>query len=134
MSGVSQNLGRVFIDSTEVAQVSDYNYTRTKQQTNRVTSSTAGWNCRTPGNSDITGSITIQIASDHEDPAALRALLESGAQFTLDLYTDGTAQTIKASGPARFEEGSRTMDINDGGDQTISYNWGGDGAWTFPGD
>lgn len=133
MSGTSQNKGRVFVDSTEVAQIISYDYNPTTQQTERGTSSTSGWKCRTPGNKDITGSIEIQIEADGEDPDALRILLDSGARFTLELYTDGTAQTVKATGPARFDSSSRSVSVDDGGDQTITYTFGGDGPWTFPG-
>jgi hypothetical protein len=125
MATISGKNGKVLVDSTTLAEITDWTFHTTSVNHAYASSSTGGYRRRVPGVKDGAGSIGFKL--DVADPVTDD--FDEGSAVTLLLYIDATHFY---SVPAIIDSIQLAVDISSGDVLGGTAQFSASGAWTKP--
>lgn len=131
MATISGKNGKVITGSSDWAHVSNWSLTITSNNPQYGSSGTTGHKTSVAGVKSCSG--TIEVVHDVADPlfeaVGSSDAVVPGLSVTLLLYENAARYW---SIPARIESVAEEVDIDDGGYVTVTCEFTGMGAWTYP--
>lgn len=117
--------GKISLGSSDFACVRNWSLTITSNNPQFGSSCSAGHKSSVGGVKSAT--VSFEIIVDFEDYIFDR--IKPGDSATLLLYED---ETRNWSVPVRIDSMSETVDVDDGGEITVSVDASSNGAWVYP--